>query len=136
MSQLSTEMGSAADCPCQSGSSYQDCCARYHDGTAAPTAEALMRSRYSAYVLGKAAYLHRSWSAQTRPTKQALKKGEPLAWSGLEIVRAEAGGALDESGIVEFIAQYQAQGALQTLHEVSRFVRENGRWVYVDGDLR
>ena len=121
-------------CPCQSGKDYQSCCASYHEGASAPTAEALMRSRYSAYVLHKAAYLYRSWSAQTRPTKQSLKKSPPLEWLGLEIVRTEYGGALDDSGIVEFIASYQDGTQIAQLRETSRFTRENGRWVYVAGE--
>lgn len=93
-----------------------------------------MRSRYSAYVLQKAAYLYRSWSAQTRPNKQSLKKAEPLNWLGLEIVRTERGGALEDSGVVEFIATYQDGDRTARLHETSRFARENGRWVYVEGE--
>lgn len=123
-----------ASCPCQSRKTYQTCCAPYHEGKSAPTAEALMRSRYSAYVLQKSAYLHRSWSAQTRPTKQSLKKAAPLNWLGLEIVRTERGGALDDTGVVEFIARYQDGEQSAQLHEVSQFTREDGRWVYVAGD--
>ena len=121
-------------CPCQPTKTYQTCCAIYHEGKPAPTAEALMRSRYSAYVLNKAAYLHRSWSTQTRPSKHSLKKAEPLNWLGLDIVRTERGGALDDTGIVEFSAKYQDGGQLAQLHEVSRFEREHGHWVYVVGD--
>ncbi|MEZ5536020.1 MAG: YchJ family protein [Thiolinea sp.] len=123
------------NCPCQSGRSYQDCCAPLHDGKAdAPTAEQLMRSRYSAYVLHKPVYLHRSWSAQTRPTKQSLKKAEPLNWLGLEIIRTERGGVGDNDGVVEFVARYQDGNEEAQLHETSRFTRESGRWVYVEGD--
>lgn len=122
-------------CPCRSGEAYADCCQPYHDGLAAPTAEALMRSRYCAYVLRKAPYLHKTWSAQTRPTKQSLKKADPVEWLGLEIVRTEQGTALDASGIVEFIACYQDGEQVAQLHETSRFTRENDRWVYVDGNF-
>lgn len=94
-----------------------------------------MRSRYCAYVLSKAAYLHKTWSAQTRPTKQSLKKADPVDWLSLEIVRTEQGSALDETGIVEFIASYQNGEQIAQLHETSRFTRENGRWVYVDGEF-
>ncbi|MEZ5479856.1 MAG: YchJ family metal-binding protein, partial [Thiolinea sp.] len=95
-------------CPCQSGLSYAECCQPFHEGRAqAPTAEALMRSRYSAYALNLPAYLHRSWSAQTRPTKQSLKKGKPLEWLGLQITRTEQGGVLDDSGVVAFAARYR-----------------------------
>lgn len=122
-------------CPCQSGKNYSDCCEPCHEGSdTAPTAESLMRSRYSAYVLQKAAYLHRSWSAQTRPTKHSLKKALPVNWTGLQIIRTERGGMSDSDGIVEFIATYQDGDKLAQLHETSRFSRENGRWVYVAGD--
>ena len=121
-------------CPCQSGKLYKDCCEPLHNGDNADTANALMRSRYAAYTLHKAAYLHRSWSAQTRPSKQSLKKSPPLNWLRLEIIRVRQGTALDNTGVVEFIATYRDNtGEEQTLHETSRFVRENGRWVYLDG---
>ena len=120
-------------CPCQSGQSYQTCCAVLHDGGVASTAEALMRSRYSAFALHKAVYLYRSWSTQTRPAKQSLKKAQPLQWLGLEIVRTERGGVLDDTGVVEFIARYQQGDKVAQLHETSLFQRENGRWVYVEG---
>lgn len=92
-----------------------------------------MRSRYCAYVLGKAVYLYKTWSVQTRPSKQSLKKAAPVDWLCLEIVRTEQGSGLDEAGIVEFIASYQDGEQVAQLHETSRFSRENGRWVYVDG---
>lgn len=122
-------------CPCQSDKNYDECCEPYHLGQKyAATAEILMRSRYSAYALQKVNYLHRSWSTQTRPTKQSLKKAEPVTWLGLEIIRTEKGGPLDSEGIVEFVAHYQAGDESAQLHETSRFRRENDRWVYVDGD--
>lgn len=122
-------------CPCQSDKSYAECCEPYHLGEQhAATAEILMRSRYSAYVLQKANYLHRSWSAQTRPTKQSLKKADPMVWLGLEIIRTEKGGPLDNEGVVEFSARYQDGDEPAQLHETSQFTREHGRWVYVEGD--
>lgn len=122
----------AALCPCQSGKTYTQCCRPYHDGKAAPTAEALMRSRYSAYVLRNGAYLHRSWHASTRPNKKSLLQLPPTEWLGLEIVRTEQGGETDTSGVVEFIARYHEAGTEAVLQETSRFVREAGRWTYVD----
>ncbi|MEZ5449603.1 MAG: YchJ family protein [Thiolinea sp.] len=118
-------------CPCGSGQSYTQCCRRWHDGKAAPTAEALMRSRYSAYVLRDVAYLHRSWHASTRPGKKSLLQLPATDWLGLEVLRTEQGGVEDSSGIVEFIARYREAGQEQSLHETSRFVREGGRWYYV-----
>ena len=122
----------AALCPCQSGKTYTQCCRPYHDGKAAPTAEALMRSRYSAYVLRNGAYLHRSWHESTRPNKKSLLQLPPTEWLGLEIVRTEQGGETDTSGVVEFIARYREADAEAALQETSRFVREAGRWTYVD----
>ncbi len=122
-------------CPCGSGRAYAACCGRWHAGEhhlQAPDAEALMRSRYSAYVLGLGDYLHDTWHASTRP-------GEPtdfdpaLRWLGLDVRRhlqVDAGHAL-----VEFVARSKRAGRAMRLHETSRFVREAGRWFYVDGDL-
>ncbi len=120
-------------CPCGSELSFNQCCRLFHDGKAAPTAEALMRSRYSAYVLANGNYLHRSWHASTRPTKKSLQQLPPTQWTGLTIVRTEQGGVNDTAGLVEFIARYQEGLQLKQLHETSRFVREGGRWFYIDG---
>ncbi|MEN9502416.1 MAG: hypothetical protein RI964_1701 [Pseudomonadota bacterium] len=122
------------DCPCGSGLIYNQCCRVYHDGKVAPTAQALMRSRYSAYVLGNGSYLHRSWHSSTRPTKKSLLQLPPTDWLGLAIVRTEQGHESDTQGIVEFIARYQTPAGEEVLHETSRFLREGGRWYYVDGD--
>lgn len=119
-------------CPCCSGLSYSQCCRPFHEGKAVPTAEALMRSRYSAYVLANAAYLHRSWHSSTRLSKKSLVQPKQLEWQQLEILRTEAGQATDQEGLVEFIAYYSEQGEAQQLHELSRFTREKGRWVYLD----
>ena len=123
------------DCPCGSGLTYNQCCRVYHDGKAAPTAQALMRSRYSAYVLGNGAYLHRSWHSSTRPSKKSLMQFSPTTWLGLEIVCTQQGLETDTQGVVEFIARYQTPAAgEEILHETSQFLREAGRWYYVKGD--
>jgi SEC-C motif-containing protein len=121
-------------CHCQSNKPYSECCEPYHQGQAAPTAEALMRSRYSAYVLNNTNYIYKSWSQATRPSKKSLKQGEPMQWQSLEIIKTESGSALDTEGVVEFKATYVAAEKIETLHEVSRFIRENSRWVYLDGN--
>ena len=123
-------------CPCGSGLAGDACCGRYHAGAQrlqAPTAEALMRSRYSAYVLGLHGYLLATWHASTRPP--ALEADPPgLTWLGLDVRRHEQ---QDENhAVVEFIARSKLGGRAQRLHETSRFVREDGHWYYVDGDLR
>jgi SEC-C motif-containing protein len=123
-------------CPCGSGDPYGRCCARYHSGPEhfrAPSPESLMRSRYTAYVLGLADYLLATWHPSTRPT--ALDAFDPsLKWLGLEI-RACARTDADH-GTVAFVARSKRAGRAHRLHETSRFVRENGRWLYVDGDLK
>jgi SEC-C motif-containing protein len=104
-----------------------------HDGEPAATAEALMRSRYSAYVLGLEPYLLASWHASTRPAALNLADESGTKWLGLGVKRHQQ---QDEThAIVEFVARYRVAGRGQRLHEVSRFVREDGRWYYVDGDV-
>ncbi len=118
-------------CVCGLETDYTQCCKPYHQGKAAPpTAEALMRSRYSAYIKRDGAYLHRTWAQTTRPSKTSLMQLAPTHWIGLTIVRTEAGGCDDATGIVEFIAHWIEEGVEKQLHEVSEFVREKGRWVY------
>jgi SEC-C motif-containing protein len=122
-----------APCPCGAPLPLHQCCGRVHAGTApAATAEALMRSRYSAFALGDRAYLLRSWHPTTRPTDLTLDPGQ--RWTHLEILSTTGGGLLHADGTVEFRAHYRtADGRPGSMHETSRFVRENGHWVYVDG---
>ncbi|WP_039749193.1 YchJ family protein [Solimonas variicoloris] len=118
-------------CPCGSGLPYARCCAPLHAGVPAAHAEALMRSRYSAYVLGRVDYLLASWDAATRPSAAELTLDPATRWLGLKIVRHEADG---DEALVEFVARSRSGGAsAQRLHEISRFVRREGRWFYVDG---
>ncbi len=125
----------ASFCPCGSNKPYANCCARYIEGgEAAPTAEVLMRSRYTAYTLLREDYLLATWHPSTRPASLNLAKDVPTRWMGLEVKRNEQE---DEShAIVEFVARYKVNGRAHRMHEVSRFVREEGRWFYVDGDVR
>lgn len=121
-----------ARCPCGTGLIYGECCARFHRGAAAPTAEALMRSRYSAFAAGDESYLLASWHPSTRPA--ALDLDDGVRWRRLDIVRTEAGGPFDRTGVVEFAARFvEADGERGMLRETSRFVREEGRWTYLDG---
>lgn len=125
-------------CPCRAEQgqdlAYAACCGRYHAGPfelQAPTAEALMRSRYSAFVLGLPGYLMATWHPSTRPA--TLDLDEPgLKWLGLQ-VQAHAAQDADHA-TVEFVARSKQGGKAHRLHEVSRFVREAGRWFYVAGD--
>ena len=121
------------DCPCGSGHHYTLCCGRYHQGEPAPSAEALMRSRYSAYALGLLDYLRHSWHPDTCPAELAL---EPeLRWLGLKILACEAGGPNDSEGRVTFVARHKLHGRAGRLQEDSRFVRYQGHWVYRDGKI-
>jgi SEC-C motif-containing protein len=125
------------DCPCGSGHGYRACCGRHLDaGVPAPTAEALMRSRYSAYVAGREDYLLSTWHASTRPTRVELEP--PAKWLELRVLRHVPDPADADRAIVEFVARFRAEGRGHRLHETSRFVREAGRWFYLDakGDDR
>ncbi|WP_231707230.1 YchJ family protein [Tsukamurella sputi] len=97
------------------------------------TAEALMRSRFAAFRDGDAAWLLASWHPSTRPAD--LELDEDVRWRGLQIVDTVDGAETDENSVVEFRATYLVDGELGVLHERSRFVREGGRWFYVDGDI-
>ncbi|MGC3964201.1 MAG: YchJ family metal-binding protein [Rhodocyclaceae bacterium] len=118
-------------CPCGSGRTYARCCGPIHQGEAATTAEALMRSRYSAYALGLTDYVAATWHASTRPTD--IAPDNTVKWIGLKVVRAPQ--AEGNASVVEFIARYKIDGRAYRMHEISRFVREDGRWFYVDGDV-
>lgn len=126
----------AAPCPCNPDVAYAACCGRYHAGPLhlqAPEAAALMRSRYSAYVLGLNDYLLATWHPSTRPA--SLPPPEPgLRWLGLQLLRQQTMGA--DAAVVEFVARSKLGGRAHRLRETSRFVREAGRWFYLDGDLK
>ena len=127
---------STTPCPCGTAQAYAQCCGVFHLGAQfAPTAQALMRSRYSAYVMNDFAYLRATWHASTCPNDLgAQDDNHPTTkWLGLTIKKTWQG-AQDDEAFVEFIAKYKIGGQrVERLHEVSRFVRENGRWFYVDG---
>ncbi|MHB1076079.1 YchJ family protein [Thiobacillus sp.] len=125
---------SAAACPCGSGRPLADCCGRFHAGDPAPDAESLMRSRYSAYVLGLEDYLRATWHPATCPAALGLDAVPRPQWLGLTV---KAYTPLDEThATVEFIARYKLNGRAFRLHETSRFERADGRWLYVDGEIR
>ena len=118
-------------CPC-GGASYSTCCARFHADRNAPDAQRLMRSRYSAYALGRYDYLRETWHASTRPVSFEAPT-PPRKWLGLSIRSHRTEG---DRATVEFVARYRIDGRGQRLHEVSRFVCEDGRWYYLDGERR
>jgi SEC-C motif domain protein len=128
-------MTASKQCPCTSGAPYISCCEPVLSGQAsALTAEALMRSRYTAYVEGNTSYLLRTWHPSTRPS--AIDPKTIPDWCGLEVVRTAQGQGDDQEGIVEFVATALMHQRLFKLHEVSRFVKEAGQWLYVSGETR
>lgn len=92
-----------------------------------------MRSRYSAYVLGLMDYVHRTWHPRTRPVLAELHGDAATRWLGLEVKKHVA--TITDEATVEFVARSKAGGRAQRLHEVSRFMREDGQWFYVDGSF-
>ena len=123
----------ADPCPCGSGDRFDGCCATALNGTLASTAERLMRSRYTAFVVGDAAYLNATWHPGTRPDELTLDPDQ--RWTGLEIADVDSGGENDTRGVVEFRAAWRHGRDRGVLHERSRFVRQSGRWWYLDGRL-
>ena len=119
-------------CACGSTHAFERCCGRWLAGEPAPTAEALMRSRYTAYTRADHAYLLATWHPSTRPAAiEGLPAG--VKWLGLDVRHAHE---LGDRATVEFVARTKLAGRASRLHETSRFVRENGRWFYVDGVVR
>jgi SEC-C motif-containing protein len=130
-------MNSTDPCPCNSQLSYNACCGRWHQQftteqtLGAPNAEALMRSRYSAYVLDQRPYLLATWHPSTRP--DSLEPNDAgLRWLGLEIKAYRLQD--NEHAVVEFVARSKLAGRAQRMREISRFVRTGSVWFYVDGE--
>jgi len=116
-------------CPCGLGDDYDSCCGRFHAGTPAPTAESLMRSRYSAFAVGDAGYLLRTWHPSARP--KSLTLDPALRWTRLAVLETHGGGLFDADGTVAFRATYVQEGRRGVLAETSNFVREEGFWTYL-----
>jgi SEC-C motif domain protein len=119
-----------AACPCGSGADVAGCCGPLLEGAPAPSAERLMRSRYTAFVRGDAAHLLRTWHPHTRPAEVRIDAA--TTWQALEIIDA---GETGDTAQVEFRARYRDADGPGVLHERSRFARRGGRWMYVDGDV-
>ena len=129
--------GQYKECPCGSEVDFVSCCGRYISGEQYPlTAEALMRSRYSAYVINDEEYLLSTWHSSTRPEALGLDKDTTTKWAGLDIKATGQGSETDEQGMVEFVARYKINGKAERLHEVSQFRKEKGKWFYLDGILK
>jgi len=123
----------ADPCPCGSGTAFDGCCAPFLGGVPAPTAERLMRSRYSAFVVGDERYLAETWHPGTRPETIDLEAS--TRWTGLEIVAKAHGQAGERRGTVEFRAKWREGAGTGVLHETSRFVFQSDRWWYLDGKV-
>lgn len=116
-------------CPCGSQLVYDNCCGKYHRGEPAPTAEALMRSRYTAYALKNENYLLATYHPDTRPADLAPQNDE-VKWIDLKIISKEKGMPTDTEGMVEFVARYKIGGRAFKMTEKSRFFRIENRWYY------
>jgi len=127
-------------CPCTSKKPYDRCCGPFHAGTALPeTAEQLMRSRFSAYALGKVDYLISTRVDAKRADEdreELVQYCKSVSCVGLKILSKEKGGKADDTGIVTFHASLQANGRRSLHIETSSFAREQGKWVYVDGMVK
>lgn len=127
-------------CPCASGKDYAECCQPYLEGgQLAPTAEALMRSRYTAFAKVNVEHLENTLHPKSRkgfdpePIKQWAEAAD---WTGLEVLETTGGGENDTTGTVHFVARYEVQGAGQDYDEVAQFVKEDGQWFYLDGEVK
>jgi len=132
-------MESTQACPCGSGQDYGQCCGPILAGERpAATAEALMRSRYSAYVVGQLDYLFDSLHPDHRNDMDMAatrRWAEGATWLNLQVVDREAGGEDDERGVVEFIATFKEKGVIKPHRERANFQRQDGVWYYVDGEI-
>lgn len=122
-------------CPCGSEKEYTGCCGAYHSGERpAPTAEALMRSRYCAFVKEDVAYLKKTLTPDQQrdfSEKETLRWAKESEWLGLEIIRTEEeGGEEDDKGVVEFVARFRFEDREQEHRETARFEKKDGNWLY------
>lgn len=128
-----------ANCHCGNNKPFNTCCEPFLLGsTLPPTAEALMRSRYSAFAVANVDYLQKTLVRASRRTfdrKGSLQWAKMSTWKGLEIVAVERGQASDTDGIVEFIARYEVKGEPKEHHERSLFRKNGDQWLYVTGDM-
>jgi SEC-C motif-containing protein len=128
-----------AECYCGSGVDFDTCCGPILKGAAqAETAEALMRARYCAFVVNNPEFLHQSLHPDHRhdhDVNATRRWAENSEWLKLEVVNSLGGGVEDEQGSVEFIATYKEQGMVRPHHEISNFIKQDGRWYFVDGKL-
>lgn len=128
---MAPDVPAADPCPCGSGASYGTCCGPLLAGAAhAGSALALLRSRYTAYTLGRTGYLDATWHPDTREAHEPDAPNAAIGWRGLEVVQLHDEG---DQARIEFVARFAANGRIGELRELSRFVRSEGRWYYLDG---
>lgn len=122
-------------CYCGNNKTYQDCCEVFHkNGGKTETAEQLMRSRYSAFVLANGDYLMQSHHASTRPIeekKEIIKWAKSVQWIKLEVLETSKGNKNDTDGTVTFNAYFYEHGKVNVIHEKSAFIKENNHWTYL-----
>jgi SEC-C motif-containing protein len=124
-------------CPCDSGKAFEHCCGPLLAGAPAPTAEALMRSRFTAYARHEMDYLEKTCDPATRGRldREAMARwARGSTWLGLKVVATEKGGEADSEGVVEFTAFFKQSGREQTHHERALFRKMDGRWFYVEAE--
>ena len=126
-----TQTSTPQPCPCESGKPYSTCCQLYHQGLVAPTAEALMRSRYTAFALGLENYLLNTWHPDTRPTALNLADDPSTKWLGMQV--KHSANIEPNKATVEFVARYKIAGKAYRLHELSQFIHLENRWYYLTG---
>lgn len=138
MSTASTPPPDDSRCPCGRGDTYGACCGPVlRQERRAATAEALMRSRYTAFAVGDVEHLLRTWHPRERPDRGELADAlaDGTRWLRLDVRGTSGGGPFDDAGTVEFVAISRTPQGRQEQHELSRFVREDGEWLYVDGEV-
>ena len=131
MARKNSSMKQSESCPCGSGKHYPQCCGQYLSGQRPETAEQLMRSRYTAFCQNNEDYLLASWYEKTRPAALNLPDQGNVKWLGLKVLEHIS---KKDTATVEFVARFKVNGKAEKIHELSRFVKEQGRWLYVDGD--
>ncbi|NOQ79394.1 MAG: hypothetical protein GQ546_08335 [Gammaproteobacteria bacterium] len=134
----SHKINSESDCPCQSGLLFSHCCQRFLDSSSGlypETAEQLMRSRYSAYVLDDLDYILKTWHPDHQPDR-LVPNDSGDHWIGLKIKSTQLGQKKDSTGKVHFIARYKINGKAHKLEENSLFARINGHWLYIKEDIK
>lgn len=130
------ELNPINTCLCGSNITYGECCQPFHTAQKIPTtAEALMRSRYTAYALRDGAYLQATWDITKRPESIDFSR-ETINWLRLEITETKKGGIKDSKGLVTFKAFYSQDNEEYVMNEISRFTKQGGRWFYLDGVIK